>query len=236
MLGHVGLGAYHDAMLLTDPQRRTLDRLIGTADRPVFAADLRQRLVDRIEERRGSSSSRSRSGWGRKPSISSLAARGVRRPARGRGSTVRAFRPHRGRGPRPQGHRGGRRSATGWNRMRSPSPRPTGWPSGKSGSPSTGGDARPRAGRVADGGRPEGHLFQGSFPPVARAPPRDGAGHGAAGEGAAPRRGPHPVREDRPGARGSGPAGTESGHAAGGRPEDRRRWPSTRRTCASTPC
>lgn len=49
MLGHVGLGAYHDAMLLTDPQRRTLDRLIGTAERPVFAADLRQRLVDRIE-------------------------------------------------------------------------------------------------------------------------------------------------------------------------------------------
>ena len=53
MLGHVGLGAYHDAMLLTDAQRRTLGRLIGTADRPVFAADLRQRLVDRIEERRG---------------------------------------------------------------------------------------------------------------------------------------------------------------------------------------
>ena len=50
MLGHVGLGAYHDAMLLTDPQRRTLDRLIGTTERPVFAADLRQRLVDRIPE------------------------------------------------------------------------------------------------------------------------------------------------------------------------------------------
>ena len=49
MLGHVGLVAYHDAMLLTDPQRRTLDRLIGTEERPLFAADLRQRLVDRIE-------------------------------------------------------------------------------------------------------------------------------------------------------------------------------------------
>ena len=49
VLGHVGLVAYHDAMLLTDPQRRTLDRLIGTEERPVFAADLRQRLVDRIE-------------------------------------------------------------------------------------------------------------------------------------------------------------------------------------------
>ena len=36
-------------MLLTDPQRRTLDRLIGTGERPVFANDLRQRLVDRIE-------------------------------------------------------------------------------------------------------------------------------------------------------------------------------------------
>ncbi|HYY09184.1 MAG TPA: PD-(D/E)XK nuclease family protein [Actinomycetota bacterium] len=36
-------------MQLTEPQRRTLDRLIGTGDRPVFAADLRQRLVDRIE-------------------------------------------------------------------------------------------------------------------------------------------------------------------------------------------
>jgi len=49
MLGHVGSVPYHDAMLLTDPQRRTLDRLIGTEERPVFAADLRQRLVDRIE-------------------------------------------------------------------------------------------------------------------------------------------------------------------------------------------
>jgi hypothetical protein len=36
-------------MQLIDPQRRTLERLIGTADRPVFAADIRQRLVDRIE-------------------------------------------------------------------------------------------------------------------------------------------------------------------------------------------
>lgn len=36
-------------MLLTDPQRRTLDRLIGIGERPVFATDLRQRLVDRIE-------------------------------------------------------------------------------------------------------------------------------------------------------------------------------------------
>lgn len=36
-------------MQLTDPQRRTLDRLIGTGERPVFPGDLRQRLVDRIE-------------------------------------------------------------------------------------------------------------------------------------------------------------------------------------------
>jgi hypothetical protein len=36
-------------MLLTDPQRRTLDRLIGIGERPVFATDLRQRLIDRIE-------------------------------------------------------------------------------------------------------------------------------------------------------------------------------------------
>jgi hypothetical protein len=49
LLGHVGSVPYHDAMLLTDPQRRTLDRLIGTEERPVFAADLRQRLIDRIE-------------------------------------------------------------------------------------------------------------------------------------------------------------------------------------------
>jgi hypothetical protein len=49
VLGHVGLVPYHDAMLLTDPQRRTLDRLIGTGERPVFAAALRQRLVGRIE-------------------------------------------------------------------------------------------------------------------------------------------------------------------------------------------
>ena len=36
-------------MQLTDPQRRTLDGLIGTGDRPTFAADLAQRLRDRIE-------------------------------------------------------------------------------------------------------------------------------------------------------------------------------------------
>jgi hypothetical protein len=36
-------------MQLTDPQRRTLERLIGTGERPLFATDLRQRLVDRIE-------------------------------------------------------------------------------------------------------------------------------------------------------------------------------------------
>ena len=37
-------------MELTDPQRRTLQQLIGTGDRPVFPADLAQRLRDRIEE------------------------------------------------------------------------------------------------------------------------------------------------------------------------------------------
>jgi len=37
-------------MQLTDPQRRTLDQLIGTDERPVFPADLPQRLRDRIEE------------------------------------------------------------------------------------------------------------------------------------------------------------------------------------------
>jgi hypothetical protein len=37
-------------MQLTDPQRQTLQRLIGTGDRPVFPADLAQRLRDRIEE------------------------------------------------------------------------------------------------------------------------------------------------------------------------------------------
>lgn len=37
-------------MQLTDPQRRTLDQLIGTGERPVFPPDLAQRLRDRIEE------------------------------------------------------------------------------------------------------------------------------------------------------------------------------------------
>jgi PD-(D/E)XK nuclease superfamily len=37
-------------MQLTDPQRRTLEQLIGVGERPVFPADLRQRLVDRIED------------------------------------------------------------------------------------------------------------------------------------------------------------------------------------------
>jgi PD-(D/E)XK nuclease superfamily protein len=37
-------------MQLTEPQRRTLDQLIGTGDRPVFPADLTQRLRDRIED------------------------------------------------------------------------------------------------------------------------------------------------------------------------------------------
>ena len=50
MLGHVGPYPYHGRMELTDPQRRTLDRLIGTGPRPSFPADLAQRLRDRIEE------------------------------------------------------------------------------------------------------------------------------------------------------------------------------------------
>jgi PD-(D/E)XK nuclease superfamily len=37
-------------MQLTEPQRRTLDRLIGTGERPVFPGDLAQRLRDRIED------------------------------------------------------------------------------------------------------------------------------------------------------------------------------------------
>jgi hypothetical protein len=37
-------------MELTEPQRRTLEQLIGTDDRPSFPADLSQRLRDRIEE------------------------------------------------------------------------------------------------------------------------------------------------------------------------------------------
>jgi hypothetical protein len=37
-------------MQLTDPQRRTLQQLIGTAERPVFPADVAQRIRDRIEE------------------------------------------------------------------------------------------------------------------------------------------------------------------------------------------
>jgi hypothetical protein len=37
-------------MQLTDPQRRTLEQLIGTDERPVFPADVAQRLRDRIEE------------------------------------------------------------------------------------------------------------------------------------------------------------------------------------------
>src|SRR5439155_506907 len=36
-------------MQLTDPQRRTLQLLIGTGDRPMFPADLAQRPRDRIE-------------------------------------------------------------------------------------------------------------------------------------------------------------------------------------------
>jgi hypothetical protein len=36
-------------MQLTDPQRRTLEQLIGVGDRPVFPSDLAQRLRDRIE-------------------------------------------------------------------------------------------------------------------------------------------------------------------------------------------
>ncbi len=37
-------------MELTDPQRRTLEQLIGTGERPVFSTDLVQRLRDRIED------------------------------------------------------------------------------------------------------------------------------------------------------------------------------------------
>ena len=49
-LGHVGSYPYHARVELTDPQRRTLEQLIGTDPRPTFPADLAQRLRDRIEE------------------------------------------------------------------------------------------------------------------------------------------------------------------------------------------
>ena len=39
-LGHVGASPSMLRMQLTDPQRRTLDQLIGTGERPVFPADL----------------------------------------------------------------------------------------------------------------------------------------------------------------------------------------------------
>jgi hypothetical protein len=41
---------YDAGMQLTDPQRRTLEQLIGTGERPVFPSDTAQRLRDRIEE------------------------------------------------------------------------------------------------------------------------------------------------------------------------------------------
>jgi len=56
--GHVG-GSFYDppmearlesALELTSAQRRTLDGLIGTAERPLFPSDLVPRLRDRIEE------------------------------------------------------------------------------------------------------------------------------------------------------------------------------------------
>jgi hypothetical protein len=50
MLGHVVRYPYHVAMDLTEPQRRTLDRLIGTGGRLSFAPELAQRLRDRVEE------------------------------------------------------------------------------------------------------------------------------------------------------------------------------------------
>jgi PD-(D/E)XK nuclease superfamily protein len=39
-----------DRMQLTEPQRRTWERLIDAGERPTFAADLTQRLRDRVEE------------------------------------------------------------------------------------------------------------------------------------------------------------------------------------------
>ncbi|HEY7401648.1 MAG TPA: PD-(D/E)XK nuclease family protein [Actinomycetota bacterium] len=38
------------SLTLTDPQRRTLEQLIGTGERPTFPSDVAQRLRDRIEE------------------------------------------------------------------------------------------------------------------------------------------------------------------------------------------
>jgi len=53
-LGHVVPQNYHAAVPLTDPQRRTLDRLIGQGqERPVFDADLSERLAARIRDELG---------------------------------------------------------------------------------------------------------------------------------------------------------------------------------------
>jgi hypothetical protein len=52
-LGHVGAGSYDRAdaaMDLTPPQRRTLEGLIGTGERPVFPEEVVARVRDRLEE------------------------------------------------------------------------------------------------------------------------------------------------------------------------------------------
>ena len=102
-----------DGLELTDPQRRTLEQLIGTDARPSFPADLPQRLRDRIEEAVRELELREPLWLGKEKLNDHGRARGssVRR-SRGV-AAVRALGEERGRRAAAQGRRGrgGRRDA-----------------------------------------------------------------------------------------------------------------------------
>ena len=104
--------AYHARVQLTDPQRRTLERLIGTGERPTFPADLAQRLRDRIEEAVRELELREPLWLGKEKLNEHSALRGtVPGRRQRRGAAVRALVQERRRRAAAQGHRGrGRRT------------------------------------------------------------------------------------------------------------------------------
>ena len=113
-LGHVGSYPYHAGMQLTDPQRRTLEQLIGTEARPTFPVDLCQRLRDRIEEAVRELELPDAAVAGQGEAHGPRALRGeVRRGCLGGGAAVRALGQERRGRALAQGDRGGGGGARG---------------------------------------------------------------------------------------------------------------------------
>ena len=231
MLGHVGSYPYHGPMELTDPQRRTLDQLIGTERSALVpggppAAAARS---DRGGRARARAARSAVAGEGEAERPRALRGEVPRHHLRG-GAAVRALREERVGRAAAQGHRGGGGQPRPAGRARRrggggrADARTRGAVPGVLGRPD-----RARAGRRPHGGGATRDPLPGVLPAAQGASPGARARQRAAGEGRVARGRSRALRTDRPRPGAAGPAGSHACHAARHRPEDRERLSRVRR-------